>query len=269
MMRYFYFSILVALILVSCSTTGENPATETARQVTVVARATTMARALRSTDVARITQATATAQAWQDELRSVARWPLLVQEAFDDNSLEWVIGEDTGEYADIVWQIKDGKYIWDATARQGFVWWNRPELDEAGDFYASVDARQISGVETGQMGLFFRQSVDSRYYTFTLRGDGMFSLDWHDEDGWTSLMDWTQSEAVRMDQSNRLGVLARGNQLALLINDQLVAEYSTDYALAGSLGLLIGMDDEGDEGVFEFDNFEVRVPELPQETPTP
>lgn len=248
--------------LVSCSSKSESPATSEARLATVSARATYMAGVLRMTDDVRHTRLTATVQAWQDELVVLKHWPVLLYEAFDEDSGDWYLGEEKGgEYADILWEIVGGKYRWQAVAKQGFVWWNRPAMDDVSDFYVTVDARLASVSGTAQVGLIFRQATDDRYYAFSLREDSVFSLDWHDEDGWTSLIEWTSSGAIKSGEINRLGVLARGDQLNLFVNDRWLAQYPAEYDSAGSIGLLIGMEDEGKMGVFEFDNFEVRVPE--------
>jgi hypothetical protein len=261
--------LLLVFVLAACSAAGESAATETARQSTVVARATSMARALRGTEVAQLAQATAAAQALQDELRKIEKWPILLQDTFDDNALEWFVGDDTGEYADGHWKIEDSRYQWTITAKQGFIWWNNPTMSDVSDFYITVDAKQVSGPENGQVGLIFREFGDGNYYNFAVRQDGMFSLYQHDESGWTALLDWMPSDAIHPNEVNRIGVLAHGEALALAINGQWVANYTVASADAGLLGLMIGMDNEGEEGTFEFDNFEVRVPELTKTTPNP
>ena len=59
---------------------------------------------------------------------------------------------------------------------------------------------------------------------------------------------------------NRLAVVAEGAHFVLFVNDQYVAEVDDDRLSSGMVGVAVDLFDPGDEAVFEFDNFELRVP---------
>ena len=57
--------------------------------------------------------------------------------------------------------------------------------------------------------------------------------------------------------------------MAFFANGKLLAWFDDAAISTGKAGLVIGMDNEGDQGVFEFDNFEVRTPIRLTKTVTP
>jgi len=265
MSRKYCLLLLVILLLSSCSSVagGENSATQEARSATVVARATEMGKVAMSTEQARKEQTKATAESLVDQLTSRQDWPLQIFDPFDDNVNDWLVGESSDELAEISWEIVDSAYHWQAQANEGFIWWSRPELDDLEDVYAAVDVNIPDGPDTAHIGLVFRHATNSRYYTFMIRPNvdyPDFSLDWHSEDGWASLIDWTASDAILPGESNHLGVFLVDDQMYLLINEQWVAVYPAENDLAGSVGIVIGLSEAGEQGQFIFDNFEVRIP---------
>jgi hydroxymethylglutaryl-CoA synthase len=61
-------------------------------------------------------------------------------------------------------------------------------------------------------------------YLFEINNKGQFAVYLHQPDDWTSLLDWSDSPAIRLGETNRLAILAQGSQFLFYINDQLVAE---------------------------------------------
>jgi hypothetical protein len=67
----------------------------------------------------RIIQSTASAQAVQTTIANAgSQWPILFSDTFDNNDTHWTVGTIDDDYSKITREIKDGKYIWDATAKQ-------------------------------------------------------------------------------------------------------------------------------------------------------
>jgi hypothetical protein len=125
------------------------------------------------------------------------------------------------------------------------------------DFLLEVEAAQTSG-PAGQYGLFFRQVDDDNFYLFTVSPAQSYTL-WEMVDGeWNELIPWTDAEAILGGEGevNRLGVLAEGALITLLVNDTPLAQYTDDTFASGNIALAAGTFDEGGVEV-EFDNVEV------------
>ncbi len=106
------------------------------------------------------------------------------------------------------------------------------------DYLVEVVALPVPLRSSGSYGLIFRFQDDNNYYLFALSGR-YYSLQAYVQGQWSFLVDWTESPAIeaRWDMPNRLGVLARGSQIVLLINDQIVAVVADDAIPTGGVGL--------------------------------
>jgi hypothetical protein len=129
------------------------------------------------------------------------------------------------------------------------------DIDVA-DFLLEVDAAQTDGPD-GQYGLFFRQQDDQNFYLYTVSPAQSYAL-WRMVDGeWTELIPWTDADAIHPgSEVNRLGVLAQGSQLTLLVNDVPVTQFEDDTFASGKVALSVGTFDEGGVAV-EFDNLSI------------
>jgi hypothetical protein len=83
---------------------------------------------------------------------------------------------------------------------------------------------------------------------------GNFSL-WLNDDG-----DWTHSDFIVPDGDNRLEVGAEDGQFVLFINVHLVAQMDEKTRPVGEVGLMMSVYEAGDAVIYEFDDFELRVP---------
>jgi hypothetical protein len=261
---------LAACTLAACQkTTTANPATATARSRRVIAQATDVALQLRESIILDEKQATATAQAQVDRLAQASEWPEVLADTFDGNTNEWVVGQKTGEYADATFTIADGVYHWEAISHKGFVWWNVPTIASVSDFYLAVDYRPISGPAEAYAGLVMRLDKDGDYYLFSLRNTGEYSLDVYYNSTWLSLIGWTPSPAIRVDETNHVEVVGEGQRFAMFVNGEWVADYEDATIPSGYSGLLIGMDQTGESTAWDFDNFELRGITVAQEALPP
>jgi len=253
--------------------------TATAQQI---AQVTTAARAAQSTVTARAwveqvtataqaqaTQATATAQAQATATAEAsidasppeaARWPLLFLDTFGTAGNDWTLGDYSDELIEGNRRITGDKYHWQATASGGAVWWSMPDLDTLSNLYLTVEGQRISGDTDTQYGLILRRADRDNYYILRIRDDGDYQFRVRHEGEWDTLISWTASPLIQPGQMNRLTVVAEGPLFTFYINDQYVAEYTDSKVSEGKVALVIGFDDKGDTGVFEFDNFEVRTP---------
>jgi hypothetical protein len=260
---------LGALLLVSCSTPKVSPATATARARQAILQATKMAKA---SNQAYAAEATATAQAYQSRRTAASQWLVVLSEPFDDNTHEWSLGKKTGEFADIEFQLLAGKFRWQATAHRDFLWWSSPTIDLVSDFYLSLEIQSYSSSTTSYAGVVMRlTSVEDsyQYYMFEIRQSGEYSFDLHTAEGWTTLIDWTPSPAIHPSLVNSLEVVAEGDTFSFFINGEWVADARDGTLGSGQTGLVVGLDEDGDSGTWEFDNFVVRAPFILPENPTP
>jgi hypothetical protein len=137
-------------------------------------------------------------------------------------------------------------------------------MESVSDFVLSVQARRVRGPKvTGEYGVIFRVSRlpggDLNYYRFGVADDKTFHVALRHDGEWTRLIEWTDENAIKPGQENHLVVIARGSTFRFLINGDEIALVEDATLREGKAGLLISLD-EGDEGVFEFDDFEVYVP---------
>lgn len=254
--------LMTASLLSACGQAPiptESPAEATAQAQQARRLATQMAQSVQATFEYQEQAATATAQAIQDLLSGKDQWQTVLYETFDNNLNDWPTGEDQeASLARILWTLDQGRYRWQAQAIQGFVWWAYPEMEQAGDFYLAVDVHQVDGPPSGEAGLIFRLNDLDEYYLYEIDAQGNFAVFIRQQDAWETLYDWSESTAILADAPNRLALVAEGSQLFFFINERLVASLIDERLTSGKAGLLIGLSDEGERGVWEFDNFELR-----------
>ena len=261
--------LLAAYLLAACKTSSTNPATATARARRVIAQATDVALQAREITILDEKQATATAKDRLDRLARVSTWPVVFSDMFDNNGNEWVVGQQTGEYADASFTIANGVYHWEATSHQGFVWWNHPTIPSVTDFHLAVDFRTMSGLVGAYIGLMMRLDENGNYYLFILRNTGDYSFDEHYNDQWLSLIGWTASPAIWVDKTNHMEVVAEGGRFSLFVNGEWVVDYEDQEISSGYCGLVVGMEEAEESAVWEFDNFELRAISTVEEIHTP
>jgi hypothetical protein len=254
--------LLTASLLVACGqapTATMSPAGATSQAQQARLLATQMAQGLQATLQYQEQAATATAEAIQSLLAGKDQWQTLLYETFDNNLNDWPTGEDQeASLARILWTLDQGHYRWQAQAIQGFVWWAYPEMEEADDFYLAADVQQVEGPPTGEVGLIFRLNELDEYYLYEIDAQGNFAVFIRQQDGWETLYDWSESRAILPESPNRLAVAAQGSQLYFFINEQFVGSLIDNHLPSGKAGVLVGLSNEGDRGVWQFDNFELR-----------
>jgi len=186
-------------------------------------------------------------------------WNVIITDTFENNANDWLLESSDDEFASTNYEIVDGKYRWEATAHQAFIGWVRPDMETLTDFYLSVDTRQENGPDTADFGLIFREDEDSNFYYFGISDGGEYVL-YMLYGEWSTLIDWTKTELIQSGRSNRITVIGEGSHFIFFINDQYLTEFTDDSIPEGLTALAVELSEEGDQGVFEFDNFELRKP---------
>ncbi|MCI0520600.1 MAG: hypothetical protein L0Z70_10140 [Chloroflexi bacterium] len=256
---------LLALWTAGCGPlTASGRATQTAQMGRVQALGTQMAYSARSTTAAETLQIKQTAQAQAVLLANAAAWPVIFLDRFDQDLYGWTVGdEDEAEFAFLTRRIELGKYTWQATAYDGFVWWTRPDGPTLSDFYLTVRAQQVEGAENGEYGLVFRQFDDENYYVFDVNARNEFSVYRYGPEGWTALLDWQYSDAFTSGEEVRLGVIGRGAEFTFVIGGEAVTSVYDETIPEGQAGVLVGLSLPGEEASWTFDDFELRAPTAP------
>jgi len=202
-----------------------------------------------------------TARAFETTAASAAdEWNEFVSETFDTNKSDWYVGTDDDQYAKVTYDVKNGKYIWDATAHQGFVQrvWVSPIAVK--NFYFSVEVNRPGSTTLASQGFSFREDGTGNYYFFSIRSGAYFNFWLQNAGEWIELIKPTKSSALRPDGANKISILAEADHFIFFINDQYVADIHDDTLDRGKVGLVIEISDADINAVFEFDNILLKLP---------
>lgn len=104
---------------------------------------------------------------------------------------------------------------------------------------ASVDVQQVSGSPDHAYGLAFRHNQPKSYYFFGIDGHGRFTLAVVRNDVSTTVIPFMVSAAIHqgIQATNRLEVVAQGEQITLLVNGTVVAQATLSTYSSGTVGL--------------------------------
>jgi hypothetical protein len=124
------------------------------------------------------------------------------------------------------------------------------------DFYAEVDTFHIAGNLSNQLGLIFRYVDENNFYFFAIGHDGYYALLKLEDNSWSNLVSWTESDAVNSGSAarNRVAVLVEGPEITVLVNDEIVAEVEDHSFTTGQIALTAGTYEQPGVEV-AFDNF--------------
>jgi hypothetical protein len=114
------------------------------------------------------------------------------------------------------------------------------------DFDLQVDATQLAGPADNEYGVLVRMEGDTRFYAFSVSGDGYVRASRYDDGRWEILgSDWTAHAAVNQGAvTNTLAIEARGSQFAFSVNDEQVLQVEDGALASGEVGLYAGAFDE-------------------------
>jgi hypothetical protein len=192
-------------------------------------------------------------------LQPPAGWRLAFSETFGNDSGRWLLLDETQGYATQKSTIANGAYHWVSEAHQDFVSYVYPDSEQVSNFHATVRARRVSGTMGGEYGLGFRIQ-DEWYYRFIVSDLGLFTVEKYYLGEWTDLISNSLSTEIHPDETNALTIVASGDRFTFYINGHSVGQAQDRSLENGHIGVTIGLQEEGDIAVFEFDDFEIWVP---------
>ena len=116
------------------------------------------------------------------------------------------------------------------------------------DFYLQADFETVSACsQKDRYGLVVRTTRDeggnySSYYIFGISCDGSYYLSVSDNEGQTTLIDWTPDPAIKSgpNQSNNIGIRMEGDRIVLFANGERLAEINDGTYTEGKFGMFIG-----------------------------
>ena len=224
----------------------------------------------------KIAEVTSTSDFTQSLLAEAKTWEPDINDSFDTKEYGWWDGKEPeeSEYGTSINYYADSSYMVESTAHMAFYRWMTPDYGAFdGDFYLAVEGRQISGPIDAEFGLIFRDAR-GRHYIFYVNGIGFYLAQLNYFDSWDTLASGSYKSVTNPlkiayatltprptpPEMTRLAVLVKGPHFYFFINDQFISEAEDDRILAGEVGIIISLNKQDDEAVFEFDNFELRRP---------
>jgi hypothetical protein len=178
--------------------------------------------------------------------------PTLYSDNFDDEQSSDFTAE-TNESA--VYKFADGAYQITVTKPKLLSW--ATMKGDYGDASISVDAN-IDGPTASAAGLIFHYQDDKNFYIYSIDGEGRYELDVYKDDEPITLIDWTESSAIKpVGEPNTLRVETSGDTIRLYVNDELLDELSDSTIANGKAALVVNTFEDPNVTV-TFDNLVVR-----------
>jgi len=188
-----------------------------------------------------------------------------ISDAFNDNSLEWSVGDIVGPWWLGTRTIENGVLDWDGTSEQVMSSRQSPDAadkqDHLSDVQVSARVNLVNQALYGGYGLLIRGSSDlSSNYTYLVSGD-QFSLQASlGDDTWKTVLDWQTSPYITTSGWNTMMIQAVGSHFRLFFNDHLLAEVDDASLPSGQSGLMICAWEANEKIQVQFDDFEVLLP---------
>ncbi|MEP7189738.1 MAG: family 16 glycoside hydrolase, partial [Roseiflexaceae bacterium] len=155
-----------------------------------------------------------------------------------------------------VYKFVDGAYKITVTKPKLLSW--ATMKGDYGDAAISVDA-SIDGPPASAAGLIFHYQDDKNFYIYSIDGEGRYELDVYKDDKPTTLVEWTESAAIKpAGELNTLRVETSGDAIRLYVNDALLDEVSDSTIANGKAALVVNTFDDPNVTV-TFDNLFVRA----------
>jgi len=198
-------------------------------------------------------------KAGQALLEEANTWEVAFSDDFEEDKKVWWVGTDSDEWGIFEQTIEDGVYRIDATANKGLYYKEIPDIHSVRDFYLSVEVDKTSGCPTGDYGVVFRKNGPN-FYNFTINDAGTFVVKIMYQEEWEQLKIGNYFPRGGEDTPRKITIIAEGANVFFFVDDKFVTYIDDEHFPYGFVGVTFGLHCAGDQAVFEFDNFELRVP---------
>ncbi len=154
-----------------------------------------------------------------------------------DSQDDWLATEDAETTSIFRVDTEQGVYYISTGPLDGLNIWTTNNTIHR-DVVITAETEQLSPELNNGYGLGCRVDEDSGYF-FRVSGDGYYSITRYGDNSFTSLVDWTQSDAINQGQAqNEITIVCVGDYLALYANDQLLAETNDSLFTEGYAAIL-------------------------------
>lgn len=188
--------------------------------------------------------------------------PPLMSELFNRDTGRWNVStteESATFYQARAFHIRN-------MAPQSLSWTPVPDFNGY-DFLVEVDATHVAGAvemnaaqaanSIDEYGFIFRRQDANNFYYFSVNVAGSFQLYKKIAGTWQAIIPWTKATAIQhANATNRLSVLAQGQNLVVMANGQVLAAVQDASFSAGGIALAAGSGDEPNAEI-AFDDLEL------------
>jgi serine/threonine protein kinase len=99
-----------------------------------------------------------------------AHWPVTIADSFDSNVNEWnPFSEVADEFGSRSFTFDDGKYRWEMLPTDNVSVHDTPAMNLLSEFAVSVDAQQLTGSQSADFGIVFRETTADTISVSTIR----------------------------------------------------------------------------------------------------
>ena len=183
--------------------------------------------------------------------------PPVFEDDFSNPESGWPVYRATADY-NLGFNFEAQEYFISVKTPDTQAWSINQSAGTFQDFCLEVDATQVGGPDNNTYGVIFGYQDDDNFHTFTISGDGYYSLTKRINGIDTAIVAPTASPSINQGQSsNHLEVIVRGADVYLYVNTQLLTTVSVPTLEEGYLGLYAASISGGDVRI-RFDNLAVR-----------
>lgn len=191
--------------------------------------------------------------------QQASSWPIRLRDDFSTNNNDWYEGEIDETLITLSAFIQEGRFTWQAQAKDSVVYRFWPAMDPLGDIYLSVEAQNLSENPYMLYGVVFRQTDDA-YYIFNISDDGFVEVYLSSGGEWQEFLTRDGVSAIQPGEPNLLEVIIRDEMAYFAVNGIFVGQTQVFAPPEGIIGLDIELSEAGETGSVAFDNLLVRAP---------
>ena len=178
---------------------------------------------------------------------------LILFDEFVNNANNWSLGELPGAFVDIY----EGQLTIDLFMENYLVYSTLPDMyDNVG---LGVDISVLNPAYDGDFGFVCGYQDENNFVGFEISEDGFYTIWAYEDDQYTSLVDWTNTDQIPNEGPYSLIAYCGSDFLALGLNDILLAETVYENYQPGLVGLVAGTFENPELSV-GFDNFLIMQP---------
>ena len=163
--------------------------------------------------------------------------PIFIDEEYDDNSLDWVVEDDS----DADSEISNGYYfIYNkAIDDNAYRFWNSFDINDKDDFIVEIKIRQVYGDTDYGYGLMFCSQGVENNYNFEIKSTGYYRTS-NQEDGYYDDNDWKKTTLIKpKGDYNILRVKKTKGYVYYYINGSLANAMKFDGSFGNDFGYIL------------------------------